>query len=176
MTLALQQARLRKCSSRVCQTVAVKVTATNHKASRKRHHPDKRYAEICPVDGCQACVEKKLWNRFESYHKEISGAARHKMIRLATKVIADAAKITSRKIRGQATIEGLFAKQGKPKQDADILQPSSAETGLPPTSIIATGTTRSFLRYDVEKVEQFVLFKWLGEPRGNTGQRRLQRR
>ena len=98
------------------------------------------------------------------------------MIRLATKVIADAAKITSRKIRGQATIEGLFAKQGKPKQDADILQPSSAETGLPPTSIIATGTTRSFLRYDVEKVEQFVLFKWLGEPRGNTGQRRLQRR
>ena len=65
-------------------------------------------------------VQKKLWNRFESYHKEISGAARHKMIRLATKVIADAAKITSRKIRGQATIEGLFAKQGKPKQDADI--------------------------------------------------------
>jgi len=155
----------------------VEVTATSHKASRKRHHPDKRYAEVCPVDGCQAGVQKKLWNRFESYHKEISGAARHKMIRLATKVIADAAKITSRKIRGQATIEGLFAKQGKPKQDADILQPSSAEIGLPPTSIIATGTTRSFPRYDVEKVEQFVLFRrWLGEPRGNTGQRRLQRR
>jgi len=141
-------------------------------SKQARHHPDKRYAEICPVDGGQAGVQKKLWNRFESYLKEISGAARHKMIRLATKVIADAAKITSRKIRGQATIEGLFAKQGKPKQDADILQPSSAEIGLPPTSIIASGTTRSFPRYDVEKVEQFVLFRWLGEPRGNTGQRR----
>ena len=59
------------------------------------------------------------------------------MIRGAAKVIPNqTTKVTGRRLRGQATIAGLFAKS---TQDPEILEPSSAEVGPPPSATIVAG-------------------------------------
>lgn len=86
--------------------------STQAQRRKKCVGPD-RPPHVCPIEGCTAKVQKKLWNHFDKYHRHIQGREQHRLLKNSAivpwKLIPS--PTTTRRLRGQVTIVGLFAKQ-----------------------------------------------------------------
>ena len=147
----------------------------------RRRPPEKRYIKVCPVEGCRAGPQKRLWNHFQYSHPEIKGERRHQLIKRARIVPKSTAipKVTGRRLKGQATLESLFAKHTTQQSPVTtVLQPlPTSRTGLSESSTPSTSTgTRSYPRYDVDKHENFISFReWLECVEGKSRSQKVAR-
>ena len=145
--------------------------STQVQRRKKRVGPDCPL-RVCPIEGCTAKVQKKLWNHFDKYHRETTVKEWHLLIKKA-KIIpwkATPSPTIGRRLRGQATIEGLFAKQASRKDaNTDGTLPASFEDvgHIEADYVPKCRGTRDYDMFNVDEEGQMLIFReWLESSEG----------
>ena len=154
--------------------------STQAQRRKKCVGPD-RPPHVCPIEGCTAKVQKKLWNHFDKYHRHIQGREQHRLLKNSAivpwKLIPS--PTTTRRLRGQVTIVGLFAKQAS-HNDAkadDTLHASFEDVGHIDDEYVPKGRgTRDYSMFNVDEGGQVLIFwEWLESLEGGNRSHELAR-